>query len=126
MAPANHRKVGAEVEHLLRRSLPGARRSVDVHVRRVRRMAILIWMRFQIGVYRWQVKNVRWVLEHGLSHLSPASRYDHWRSVEKAIVALGRENDWRPLLRGPWLRPTGDASPRKATGRPPRLPGGLG
>lgn len=122
MAIANHRQAEAEVDHLLRRALPGARSSVDLHIRRVRRMTNLIWSRFQVGPYRWQVKHLRWCLEHGLAGLSPASRYDYWRSAEKAIVALGRETDWLPFLRGPWLRPNGDDSKRHETSRPRRLP----
>jgi hypothetical protein len=47
MATANHRQAQAQIEQLLRRSLPGARKSVDAHVRRARNAAVLIWKRFQ-------------------------------------------------------------------------------
>jgi hypothetical protein len=122
MATANHFQARADIAHLLKHSLPGARKSVSVHVRRAQHVAELIWRRFQVGPHRWQTKHIRWALEHGLAELSAASRYDYWRSIEKTLVALGRRDDWLPFLLGPWLRPSGDASPRKATGRPPRLP----
>lgn len=125
MKPATLRQLNAHVESLLRRSLPGTRKTVDLHIRRVQHIATQIWKRFPgIGPYQWQVKHLRWGLEHGQPNLSPASRYDYWRSVQKAIVALGRTDDWAPLLRGPWLRPDGTSSPIKTTGRPPRMPGG--
>lgn len=125
MKPANLRQLAAHVESLLRRALPGTRKTVDLHIRRVQRMATQIWKRFPgVGPYQWQVKHLRWVLEHGLCDLSNPSRYDYWRSLHKAVVALGRADDWAPLLRGPWLRPNGTSSPIKTTGRPPRMPGG--
>lgn len=125
--PANENQVLAAVDNLLRRSLPGARRSVDAHVRRGQRSALLIFRRWQVGPYQWQCKHIRWVLDHGLADLAPASRYDHWRSLEKAIAALGRRDDWLPQLRGTWLRPSGlDSGPRQATGRQLNLPGRAG
>ena len=122
--PANELQVAMQTELLLRRSLPGARASVATHVRRAQRLAIVIYRRWQVGPHQWQCKHIRWALEHGISDLTPVSQYDYWLSVEKALVALGRRDDWLPRLRGPWLRPSGeDSRPRKSTGRPPRLPG---
>lgn len=122
--PATELQAAMQVEQLLRRSLPGASASVATHVRRAQRLAIVIYRRWQVGPHGWQCKHVRWALEHGISDLAPVSQYDHWRSLEKALVALGRRDDWLPRLRGPWLRPSGsDDSPRQATGRPARMPG---
>ena len=106
--------------------MPGKTRSVQRHTRRADQIGAVIWRRWQVIPAQWQVKHLRWYLSHETRDLAPASRYDHWRTVRALIAALGRLDDWLPLLRGPWLRPTGDASKsnRHLGGRPARLPAG--
>lgn len=122
MRPANAKQAAAKARALLSRRLPGPRRTtVRSHLRRAERIAELIFQRWQLGPYQWQVKHVRWYLEHRTEHLSPSARYRHWLTLRLLVVALGREADWNRHLAGPWQRPTrvtGDL----AIGRPVRRP----
>ena len=127
MSGANQHQAGREAAALLRRSMPGASRSVHRHIRRADRIGGVIWRRWHVIPAQWRVKHVRWYLAHECRELAPASRYDYWRTVRALVAALGRLNDWLPHLRGPWIRPTTDnATPpdRRKGGRPARLPGG--
>lgn len=123
MTPANHNQAAWQVERLLRHALPGNSQSVGRHVRRMRRVTELIWKRFQVGPWQWQLKHIRWALCHALRDLSAASRYDYWRSIERTLIVIERHVEWLPHLEGPWLRPNGDSPPRQMTGRPAKLPG---
>jgi len=126
LSGANQRQAGRQAAALLRHSMPGKTRSVQRHTRRADQIGDLIWRRWQVIPEQWQVKHLRWYLSHETRDLAPASRYDHWRTVRALVAALGRLDDWLPHLRGPWLRPTGDASKpnRHLGGRPARLPAG--
>ena len=126
MSGASQHQAGRQAAALLRRSQPGARRSVQRHVRRAEHVGAVIWRRWHLVPAQWQVKHLRWYLSAETRDLAPGTRYDHWRTVRALVAALGRGDDWLPHLRGPWLRPCGDAAPmeRGRGGRPPRLPGG--
>jgi hypothetical protein len=70
--------------------------------------AEVIWRRWQVGPHQWQVKHLRWYLEHRTVSMKPSTRYRHWLTVRALVYALGRSDDWLPRLRGDWIRPTGD------------------
>jgi hypothetical protein len=74
-----------------------------------------------VGPYQWQVKHLRWYLEHRTQAMQPSTRYRHWLTVRALAHALGRSDDWLGYLRGEWLRPTGEDAELKV-GRPPSLP----
>lgn len=123
MSAANQQQAGRQAAALLRRSLPGAKRAARVHVRRAEHIGDAIWRRYQVAPAQWQVKHLRWFLEHHTRDLATTSRYDYWRTVRALIAALNRLTDWTPHLRGPWLRPTGDHHQPMGQGRRPKLPG---
>ncbi len=108
--------------YALNGSQPGAGRSVERHIRRVETISALIEQRFGALPPRWKAKYCRWALEVGLSDLSPAARYDYWRSVRAYLVATER-NHWLPLLHGRWETPTGEPLRGGRAGRPPKLAG---
>jgi len=106
--PATARQAAA-AHGLLNRCLPGPRRTtVRAHVRRAEAIAKVIYRRCLVGPYQWQVKHVRWYLEHGTNHFNPSTRYRHWLTVRLLTIALGKERDWIHHLNGPWQRPTGE------------------
>jgi len=123
MNPANQHQAAWQISQILKRALPGSSKSVERHIRRTRRITALIWTRFHVGPRQWQVKHVRWALQHALRDLSASSRYEYWLACERALMVLGRHAEWLPYLQGPWLRTNGDSSPRQMTGRPAKLPG---
>ena len=126
MSGANQHQAGRQAAALLRRSMPGASRTVQRHTRRADQIGAVIWRRWHVIPAQWQVKHLRWYLTHETRELAASSRYDHWRTVRALVAALDRLEDWQPHFRGPWIRPTGDATPldRRQGGRPARLPGG--
>jgi len=121
--PANQQQAARIARDLLVRRLPGSRRgSVRAHLQRAQLIAEIIWRRWQIGPYQWQVKHLRWYLVEKTQHLMPGSRYRHWLTVRLLVLALPTGEHWLPQLYGPWLRPTGVAGELKA-GRPVKRPG---
>lgn len=126
MSGANQHQAGRQAAALLRRAMPGATHTVRRHTRRAETIGAVIWRRWHITPMHWQVKHLRWYLAHHTGDLAASSRYDHWRTVRALVAAREKLDDWLPHLRGPWLRPTGDATQRnpRQGGRPARLPGG--
>ena len=100
---------------LLKRALPGSKSSISGHIERGERIAHVIQLRFSISEPRqWQAKHLRWVLERWASEKSEATRYDYWRTARALSAALGKWQDWRPHLDGPWCR-------KGSGGRPPKI-----
>ena len=107
---------------LLNRRLPGPRRTtVRRHTERAAAIAEVIYRRWQTGPYQWQVKHVRWYLEHGTQGLAPGTRYRHWLTIRLLMIALGKEANWRHHLHGPWQRPSGETGTLR-DGRPIKRP----
>ncbi len=110
------------IRRILDRAQPGSRGGVRQHVRRGERLRGLIEARW--GIQRpeqWRAKHLRWALEHGLSDVSPATRYHYYRTARAIAAALGRWPQWEPHLRGPWTSPQGRQAQRGQGGRPARI-----
>lgn len=106
------------IEILLRRAQPGKSGGVKAHIKRGQRIAQRIEERWGIREpYQWRVKHLQWFLKAETEGLSPATRYDYWRTACVLAAALGHWPDWEPHLRGPWTRP-------KPPGPRPGAPGG--
>lgn len=94
------------------------------HRRRLQQVRELILHRFGIHEHwKWKLKHLRWVLEHGLANRSPLTRYDYWLSVRLYAASRQKLKDWEPQLRGPWQNRSGENRAPGAGGRPPNLPG---
>ena len=112
---------------LLERAQPGSAGGIAQHIRRGERIAALIQTRWQIQrPEQWRAKHLRWVLERGLTDLSPASRYHYYRTVRVLAATLGHWPDWEVALRGAWTHPAGLGTPKMhgaaaRGGRPPKL-----
>jgi hypothetical protein len=71
--------------------------TVHAHLGRAGGIAACIYRRWQVGPYEWQVKHLRWFLEHGTTSLEGSVRcYRYWLTIRVLIIALGREADWLP------------------------------
>lgn len=57
---------------------------------------------------QWRVKHLRWFLAEHLKFASSDTRYRYWLTVKKIITQLKKEEDWTPLLKGPWTSPSLD------------------
>ncbi len=52
------------MEHLLNRKLKGNRGTrVKEHTQRAKKIAAVIWTRFHVGPYQYQVKHLKWYLD---------------------------------------------------------------
>ena len=112
------------IHRLLERAQPGSHGGVAQHIRRGEILRQRIAERWHLGrPEQWRLKHVRWVLEHGLPDVGPATRYHYYRTVRVIAAVLGHWPDWEPHLRGSWTTPTG-TGPRASAergGRPPKL-----
>ena len=121
--PATSCQAIHQAQGLLVRRLPGARRTtVGAHLQRARAIGQAIYRRWQIGPYQWRVKHLRWYLEHRTHRLEPSARYRHWLTLRLLVIALDREKDWLPRLRGPWERPKIEPATATKPGRPLKRP----
>lgn len=115
--PPNHRAAARQARSLLANRLPGSRRgTVRQHLARAQRLAQVIWQRWQVGPYQWQLKHLRWYLQECTGDYTTGTRYRHWLTVRLLILALDHDG-WIERLDGPWVRPTGVRGALKA-GRP--------
>jgi hypothetical protein len=121
--PPNQQVAAKKARELLSRRMPGLDpTTVREHVVRAEHIAETIWRRWQVGPWQWQVKHLRWYLEHRTNGMKPGTRYRHWLTIRALVYALGRGEDWEGRLKGPWVRPTGEGGELK-DGRRPSLPG---
>lgn len=122
MSGTSSQQAAQQARNLLVRTLPGSRRAtVRAHLARAERIGAAIFRRFQVGPYQAQAKHFRWYLETQTCNFTPSTRYRHWLTVSAVISALGKQESWMPLLKGPWIRPDGERGQLKP-GRPPKLP----
>lgn len=120
--PSNQRQAARQSKELLARTLPGSRRgSIRSHLQRAEYIGDTIWRRWQVGPHQWQVKHLRWYLTEKTNLYTHSTRYRHWLTLRALVFALRKEDDWLPLLQGPWLRPTGRDGMLQF-GRPAKLP----
>ena len=99
MRPANHQQAAIHMEYLLNRKISGCRRTkVKEHIQRAKRIAVIIWTRFQIGPYQYQLKHLAWYINTQTQHLQPATRYRHWLTVRYIVSALNKLDEWEQTL----------------------------
>ena len=78
--------------------LKGSSRKINEHYNRMLYMSDLLWERFQVGSYQYQLKHLKFDLEEGTKLLLPATRYRHWLKLKVILEALDREADWTSKL----------------------------
>jgi hypothetical protein len=122
--PASAHEAVRQTHGLLARRLPGARRTtVSDHLARAAGIASCLYRRWQVGPYQWRLKHARWYLEHGMDpSFEPSVRYRYWLTLRLLVIALRKDVDWLPRLRGPWERPDPHDGARVYGGRPLKRP----
>ncbi len=122
MRPRNHLHARAQIRVLLEKRVtrvsPARKKEL---LRAYETIAEVIWRRWQVGIHQIRLKHLRWYLEHHLAGLAPGTRYRHWLRVAEIIHFLDKDEDWRPLLRGPWLTPGGIKGDHTNKGRKPKF-----
>src|SRR4051812_37641132 len=90
--PANVSQAATVACAQLMRRLPGPRRTPCERISSAR---VGLRARFTDGgrsaPHQWQVKHVRWYLEHGSTALTPSTRYRHWLTLRWLVIALDKE-----------------------------------
>lgn len=106
MRPANQQQAERHMEHLMNRKLKGNRGTrVKEHTHRAKKIAAVIWTRFQVGPYQYQLKHLKWYLNTQIQHLTPNTRYRYWLTIKNIVNALNKENNWEAQLQGSWTIP---------------------
>lgn len=103
--PKSADEAAAAAVSLLKRALPGRSGNVSAECDRAATAAAIIWRQWKVGPRRWRCKHVRWFLEHHTGSYSPWTRYRYWLTVERLLRLIGKRNDWRMQLNGPWCSP---------------------
>ena len=87
------------MEHLLNRKIPGNRQTkVKEHNQRAKGIAAMIWIRFQVGPYQYQLKHLTWYFNTQVQRLKPATQYRHWLTLRLIIHALNKPDAWFQAL----------------------------
>lgn len=114
----------SSLQRILARAQPGTFGGIRQHIQRGEVLRQHIDRKFALArPEQWKAKHVRWVLEHGLGAVSPATRYHYYRTARAIAAAMGHWPDWEPHLRGEWVTPQGERTrvmPERG-GRPPKL-----
>ena len=105
MNPACQKDAAFEAKQILREHVrnlePSTRKR---HLARIEQFAEIIWKRWHAGPYRLRCKHVRWYMEVPLCDCAPHTRYLHWLTVRRLIIALNHEA-WLGRLNGSWTAP---------------------
>ena len=99
MRPANQQQAQRQMDYLLRHQLKGSAKKVKEHVTRAKIIAAVIWQRFHVGPYQYQLKHLQWYLAMQTQHLKSATRYRHTLTVRYIIGALGKGDYWEKTTR---------------------------
>lgn len=108
MRPRGKHQARQHMQHLMKHRLKGSRKKINEHYNRTLYMSDLLWTKFQVGAYQYQLKHLKWYLEEDTKQLLPATRYRHWLTVKIILETLNKEADWAPQLQGSWTSPTGN------------------
>ena len=101
MRPANQQQAIRHMDHLLSRKIKGNRQTrVKEHFNRAKRIAIAIWVRFQVGPYQYQYKHLRWYMEIYIKDLTPNTRYRHWLTIRLIVCSRKKNLNWMIFLNG--------------------------
>ena len=112
-----HRAHQETVRYLIRK-LQGNNRDVDRQIRDCCRVIKAVNEKFGVGIYQLRFKHIHWYLAIYGANLTPKTRYNHWCAVRRIVESRGKEKDWLPKLKGPWIRKDGNCSQPIANRRP--------
>ncbi len=89
------------MDHFLKRKLSGNRKiRVKEHRARAKQVAVVLWLRFQVGPYQYQFKHMHWYMDVYTKDLAPNTRYRHLITVRNIIQVLKKNAKWVILFEG--------------------------
>lgn len=97
--------VEREAKSLSRRAFLGNRVSVHKKSNHLVLLAEAIRIRWQVAPAHWQVKHIRWFLEHAMSQSASGTKYRYYRYIRRVLACDNRWTDWKSQLKGPWTKP---------------------
>ena len=105
----------SDIEKLLIKAQPGRMATIREHIERGERIMKAIQARFPEvkNVYGLKAKHARWLLQAWCRDDSDTTRYHYFRTIRVIAAALGKWENWKPYVNGPWVKP--------GQGRPPKL-----
>jgi hypothetical protein len=89
--------------NFLGKRLSGSLKTINKHLERAKIIATAIDKRFGKNVYQYQVKHLKWFLNHFIDSYAKGTKYNYWLTVKLIISFIGKSNQWLVLLRGDWL-----------------------
>ena len=108
MNPSNHWQARTQIHIMMIQKITGrSPRTKKEILRTYENIAEQIWRRWQVGPYRWKLKNLRWYLEVKTKNFAPGTRYRHWLRIAEVILVLNKYEQWEKRLCGPWRNPKG-------------------
>ena len=94
------------MRHLLGKKITGRRGTrVKEHTKRALRIADILYRQYQVGPYQYRLHHLSWYINTHIQALKPSSQYRHWLTVRIIVIALDKEVQWLPLLKGSWVEP---------------------
>jgi len=87
------------MECLLKRKIKGNRKTyVKEHLNRAKCIAVVIWARFQVGPYQYQLKHLIWYQQVHIQHLKLTTQYRHLLTLKNIARVLGKPDTWQRAL----------------------------
>ena len=98
MNPKNQAQARQQVRHLLnipRIAKAGPYQNAATRrqsARRAEAVAEAIWREFNVGIYRWRTRHLRWYASTKLVQLAPGTRYQYLLAIRRVLGALGKDH----------------------------------
>lgn len=111
--PASLKEAEGRMADLLGKAVPGSRATIKRHRARARFIGRWIYQRYRVASPGVRAKHFRACLDWLAARRSLHTVYAYWLTIGLLTRRLGREGDWTPRLRGPWVREGRGGRPRK-------------
>lgn len=97
--------VEREARSIARKTFRGSRSVMHKKSNHIVNVAEAIRVRWSVSPKGWQVKHVRWFLEHQTKNLAAGTRYRYFRYIRDVLIYQSRWDDFGPRLNGSWAFP---------------------
>lgn len=109
-----------QAESLARRAMTGNRTHKRRYQGRAAKIGDAIYRKFDVGPTKWRAKHILWFFREYLPNqrqAKPPTQYEYWLACRAVLEGLGRYDQLEPLIRGPWMTPTGEMPKDSGKGR---------
>lgn len=97
--------VEREAKSIARKTFRGSRSVVHKKSNHIVNVAEAIRVRWFVAPRNWQVKYIRWFLEHYTQGLTDGARYRYFRYIRDVLIYQNRWDDFGSRLNGSWMFP---------------------